>query len=87
MKLHNYMEDLVEDVINEVLAEPKNFCTCELCRTDVAARVLNRMPARYVATQRGSAFIKLETLSVQFRTDVLREVTQSMACVAKNPRH
>jgi competence protein ComFB len=87
MRLHNYMEDVVEKVLNEVLCEAKGRCTCEQCQKDVASLVLNRLPPRYVANPKGIAFTEIDALNTKFRTDVVREIKKAMALVAESPKH
>lgn len=87
MELHNYMEDVVEKVISELISDPKNFCTCQQCRKDVAAFALNRLQPRYVATHKGLAFTEIDVLSAKFRTEVVREVKKAMNQVKQQPKH
>lgn len=87
MKLHNYMEDVVEKMLNELLSDPKVACTCEQCRKDATAFALNRLPPRYVASQKGLAFTEIDALCTKFRTEVVREVKKAIASVAEHPKH
>ena len=58
MEIHNRMEDIVRDTVNELFdAEEKaprlGFCTCAQCRMDVSCYVLNRIEPEYVTSGRG----------------------------------
>lgn len=65
MNVHNYAEEMVFSAVAEIFdAEEsktrKRFCTCELCRTDVACFVLNRIPPLYQTSGRGLAHRELD---------------------------
>jgi competence protein ComFB len=65
MKVHNSAEEQVFAAVTEIFdaeeaKEKKRFCTCELCRTDVACFVLNRMPPMYQTSGRGLAHRELD---------------------------
>ena len=87
MGIHNYMEDIVENVIDDVLFKRDDLCKCEKCKLDVMAWSLNRLPSKYIATQKGRVYAKLEELNCQFNTDVTREIAQGIDQVKGNPRH
>lgn len=60
MKLHNILEDVVSQTVNEIFdEEAKNrilgFCTCFQCRLDVMCYVLNRLTPQYTVSSRGLA--------------------------------
>ncbi|MFA5937611.1 MAG: late competence development ComFB family protein [Candidatus Paceibacterota bacterium] len=86
-KLHNYMEDLAEDVLEEIYSKHKEYCQCDKCRLDVLSRILNRVPPKYVVTLKGGAFTKLQGLELQFRADITREAVKALDLVALTPRH
>lgn len=87
MNVYNYMEDIVHDALDGLLAEKENICKCEKCRLDMIAWALNRLPPKYVVTEKGRIFTKLQEVDVQFRADVIRELTKAIAHVTKNPQH
>jgi len=86
-KLHNYMEDMVQETYEDLLAQGQKFCGCDKCRMDVLAMVLNKLPPKYVVTQKGAAYTKLQALNLQFKTDVLKEMVKALNIVSKKPRH
>ncbi len=66
MKIHNIMEEQVEERVN-ILYDQLNelkpdwyTCDCEQCRLDVISYVLNRIPPKYVASERGITHINAE---------------------------
>ncbi len=60
MKLHNLLEDVVSETVNEIFDEEsrersQGFCTCFQCRLDVMCFVLNRLNPQYTVSSRGLA--------------------------------
>lgn len=87
MRVYNYMEDVVKDLLDTLLADKENICKCEKCRLDMSARALNRLPPKYVVSDKGRIFTKLQEVEIQFRADVIRELTKAISHVTKNPQH
>lgn len=63
MQLHNLMEDIVLEKVNEIFDEEaqtkgKGFCTCNQCRMDVTCYVLNRIQPQYMLSSRGLAHLR-----------------------------
>lgn len=61
MEIHNLMEDLVKQTVNDIFdatvkGSASDFCTCYQCRMDVACYALNRMKPDYVISSRGVAY-------------------------------
>lgn len=86
-QLHNYMEDMVLETYEDLLSQGQKFCGCDKCRMDVLALVLNKLPPKYIVTQKGAAYTKIQSLNMQFKTDVLKEMVKAFSLVAKQPRH
>ncbi len=58
MEIHNLMEDIVRQNVDELFdseeRSPKlGYCTCAQCRLDVSCYVLNRIAPEYVTSGRG----------------------------------
>lgn len=87
MELYNYMEDIVKDMLDSLLADKEDICKCEKCKFDMIAWALNRLPPKYVVTAKGRIFTKLQEVQVQFRADVIRELTKAISYISKNPQH
>ena len=87
MEIYNYMEKAVETVIDQLLPGRKDVCKCEKCRLDIKAWALNRLPSRYVVSNKGFLYTKLEEVNLQFRTDIVREVTKAIGYIKAHPRH
>ncbi|MBM7867906.1 competence protein ComFB [Heliobacterium gestii] len=85
--LHNLMEGVVENFLDELLAQHPEVCRCDQCRMDIMAAALNRLPPRYVVTNKGEVYSKINMLLSQFHVDVIGAIAHGMMLVAKNPRH
>jgi competence protein ComFB len=87
MHLKNYMEDLVWQKIDEVLAEQPDMCRCEQCRYDVASLALNSLPPRYVVTATGETYTRIKALEMQFIIDIISAISRAAIIVQAKPRH
>ncbi len=63
------------------------FCHCEQCRMDIAALALNKLPAKYVVTDRGDTFVRADMLDLQNYFDILTVVLAAIKLVAQKPSH
>lgn len=82
----NYMEEIVETLLDDVLRS-MSVCKCELCREDIAALTLNILPPKYIVTEKGERYSKLNFLRQQFEVDIISAITKSAMIVNKRPRH
>ncbi len=87
MELKNYMEDLVMQQMDAVIAANHGVCTCEQCRHDIAAMALTILPARYVVTPRGETYTRIKALEQQFSVDIMMALTEGINTVKKYPHH
>jgi len=85
-QLKNYMEEIVFAQIKEVLSDI-NMCTCEKCLLDVAAIALNDLPPKYIVTDKGELYSKINALSQQFEVNVIAAITKAAVIVKRKPRH
>ncbi len=83
----NYMEDLVENSLHEILEGYPKLCKCEECLDDIRAIALNKLKPVYFVESRGSVHSKLNSLESQFKTDIVTELIKSIEVVSINPRH
>lgn len=82
----NMMETLVENKVNELMNQV-DCCKCDKCKMDIIAFALNKLPTKYVASEKGEVYSKIYTLSVQHEADVMSAVMQGFDLVKGNPRH
>lgn len=87
MKIQNYMEEVVQDELELLLAERNDICKCNKCKLDIMVWALNRLPPKYVITDRGRLYTKLKEQEIQFKADVVKELTKSIDFIGKNPQH
>ena len=86
LEIQNYMEACVLDQLENVL-NSLNACTCDNCIHDVLAISLNNLPPKYVVTQKGQLYTKINNLKTQFEVDTAAAIAQASAVVSRNPRH
>ena len=88
MNLINFMEETARRSLGEILAEPayRDFKPTPKEKLDVLAIALNRLPPRYIVTERGHLFSRVDELRQQFKTDLLVELARAIDQVRKNPR-
>ncbi len=89
ISLENQMERAVLEVINDVMIMESQgrYCSCDHFRNDVAAIVLNQIPARYATSFRGSLYT-LESIQAdeELKSLIYREVLHALNIVAAAPR-
>lgn len=85
-QIKNYMEEIVFNQMKDVLADI-NVCTCEKCLLDIAAIALNDLPPKYIVTEKGELYSKINTLGQQFEVDVVSAITKAAVLVKRRPRH
>jgi len=87
MKIQNYMEEVVQDELEQLLAERDDVCKCQKCKFDMMVWTLNRLPPKYVITDRGRLYTKLKEQEIQFKADVVQELTKAIDVIRKHPNH
>ncbi|MCF6460080.1 late competence development ComFB family protein [Clostridium sp. Cult3] len=87
MELRNLMEDEVMNTIDRVLKDRDEVCGCDKCRLDIAAIALNNLKPKYVVTEKGGLYAKVDTLDYQYDVDLVKEITKAIEIVDKEPHH
>jgi len=64
-----------------------DVCKCEKCTMDIAAIALNELPAKYVVTDKGVLFSKIDALQAQFEIMVTSAILRAAQIVQKRPLH
>ena len=82
----NLMEDVVLQYVDGMM-KADGGCTCAVCRSDVIAYALNRLPPKYVVSDTGRMMVKLDSYASQFRADVTAALSDAIRQVRNNPRH
>lgn len=84
--IKNYMEEVVNNLMEGIL-DDINMCKCETCRADIAAIALNDLPPKYIVTEQGELYSKVNSLRNQFEVDVIAAITKAAVIVKRAPRH
>jgi competence protein ComFB len=88
MALRNVTETLTRVIFDDTFLHSGQLaCDCPQCQEDILAYALNRLPAHYVTSDLGQAYVKAQYLSSQMQLDILRELTIAAHVVGTNPRH
>lgn len=94
--IHNLVEQHVVAAYDAMRPHFPDFCGCETCREDAVVYTLNRIPARYVASNTGSVVTEVNLEKEQSRAaievammDGLRKIALAPRCGrrAQPPRH
>jgi len=80
------MEELVERSVDNCIAQA-GACSCKRCRADICALALNRLPPRYVVTDMGDIFERVNAVSLQSQADIVFTIMQAIDTIQKEPRH
>ncbi|HEU4964523.1 MAG TPA: late competence development ComFB family protein [Bacilli bacterium] len=87
MGVVNYMERVVEDVLEQQWEHLHLKCSCEVCKNDILALTLNRVPTRYVSNDKGRLIVQATMMEEQLLADVLREIARAVLVVSEKPSH
>ncbi len=94
MIIHNLVEEHVMEGYETLQKHFPGYCGCEICRADVLVYALNRIQARYVASQEGKVITEIQLDRHQNRTDIdvilmdaFRRVTDAPRCGATGRSH
>lgn len=85
--LRNMMEDTVEQKLDELLPVMTQYCGCEECRLDMATFALNRLPAKYVHSDKGAILHKFDTSSTQADAEIIAVVMNAIQTIGERPSH
>ncbi len=88
MHLLNYMEEAAKRALEELLNEPpyQSASFSDKIKMDILAFALNHLPPRYVVTEKGHLYTRVDELKQQFRTDIIVELSKAIQHVQANPR-
>lgn len=85
--LYNMMEDNVEQKLSDLLPMMKQYCSCKECVLEMATYALNRLPAKYVHTEKGAVLHKFDTSSSQADAEITSVVLQAIQVIGEKPNH
>jgi len=88
--IRNLVEEHVHAAYDSLRPRFPEFCGCDVCRDDVLVYTLNRVPARYVSSRRGSVLTEVSLEKDQSRAvievammDALRKIALAPRCRAR----
>lgn len=87
VRVANVMEKLVDEEFPVVMQKFPDACCCAQCLSDIKALALNKLKPRYVSTDRGDLFERVNISDMMIKVDALRAMTEAAEKVTNNPRH
>lgn len=81
------MEQVVNELLPTVMEKYPDLKWDSDCVSDIKAIALNNLRPRYVATQKGEVYVKVDTISAQAKAKILSEITKAAEIVKQNPRN
>lgn len=88
MIIHNLMEDIVQETLEDILKDRKDVCQCQQCKMDMICFALNKIPPKYVVSARGIIYTENRKISEsQNYIDVYSIVMEAINTVSKTKRH
>lgn len=87
--IHNHMEDIAEQAIEQLLSEDNTACSCPLCRDDMKSFMLNHLEPNYYAIipEEAKKHPVLEKVETRIFNQVMIECYTAMLKVKQKPRH
>jgi competence protein ComFB len=85
-RLENHTEVIVLQTIEELLSKEEfsDVPQTDEALLDIATYSLNRLPPKYVATQKGEVYTKAEELEQQHSVDILAVVAKAIKVITEN---
>lgn len=87
MQARNVMEDITRKYLDDMLAMRFDICTCEICKQDIVAFALTRIPPKYIAPDSADMNKIIEQFRVEQSALVLKELVLAIRTITSNPRH
>jgi len=84
--IHNLVETHVIAAYDAMRPHFPEFCGCEICREDALVYSLNRIPARYVSSDTGSAVTEVNLEKEQSRAAIEVTMMEGLRKIALAPR-
>jgi len=76
----NIIEPLAIEFLNNALMLRYDICTCQLCRDDMLAYVVSKIPPEYASPP-------MEQARLKYRREIARAALAAVEAVSKNPSH
>lgn len=85
--IKNYMEILVDQVVEKLAEQEELLCSCPSCLDSIKAFSLNHLKPFYVTSKTGEVFGGYSNTVMQNEVDILATVLRAKEVVEKNPKH
>ena len=85
-RLTNFMEELTNTVLQELIPEYKGSSFSEESMNDIKALALNRLWPMYTTSMSGKDFLRKVIVEDKIEQDVVRELRVAIDIVKSNPR-
>ena len=85
-QLRNHTEEAVRLYVDKNFPS-ENYCSCEGCKLDIMAIMLNNMQQKFVVTEQGEMYAKMSDFDPQYKTDLMVNMEMAIKAVAKLPKH
>lgn len=88
--IKNYMEQLVNEVINDLVkSKGENFfcCNCSSCIDKIRVYTLNQITPFYVTSKTGEVYGTFSNKAVQKKADILSYVLKANEIVSNKKNH
>ena len=87
IELKNTVEHIVDDTLAELLKSREDICKCTKCLLDMKAYSLNRLPCKYIVSERGFIHSELDNVKdVQFNADVIGVIFEAIDTISSQIR-
>ncbi|MBP5605305.1 MAG: late competence development ComFB family protein [Ruminiclostridium sp.] len=88
MAVLNSMEGIVDVALSELLKEEPDCCTCDHCMDDMKCLALNALPPKYVSSEKGALFSKINSAMTQQNSiDIRVACINALEFVKSHPHH
>ena len=82
----NVMEQQVEEEYEARKGE-LDGCGCDKCKADIICYTLNRLHPRYVVSNQGALYSKMNLGGIQNHLDIIKLIIQAAERISEHPRH
>jgi len=88
MAVYNYLEDLIQLKITEILSKREGVCRCDKCTNDMLAFAINGLPVIAYVTSDGGIHREVQNMSNdRLKIDIATRCVKAVEIVSKNPKH
>ncbi|MFH1247545.1 MAG: CheR family methyltransferase [Candidatus Omnitrophota bacterium] len=86
-KPRNIIEDIAKDQLEKAVSLRYDICVCNICKNDMLAYALSRLPPKYATTDQGAMHTIIENTRPERENEISRVIMLAIEMISKNPRH